>query len=81
MEKLIKICFKKISNMKEKLNSDGSAAIACNNKFDIQGVVLVTATKRNPKDRVLNSGCSIHVCPIKEWFTKFDDRNGGQVQM
>lgn len=42
--------------MKDKNNFDGSATIAYKDKPDIQGVVLVSSTKRN----------------IKEWVLKFD---------
>lgn len=66
---------------KGKSNTDESATIVCYNEFEVQGVVIVTSTKRSPKELVLDSGCSFHMYPIKGWFIEFNDQNGGQVQM
>lgn len=73
---LIKECFKKISDMKERNNSNGSAAIACKNAYDIQGVVLVSTIRRNPKEQVLESDCTFYMCPIRIWYSKFVELDG-----
>lgn len=46
---LIKNCFKKLSDTKEKQNFNGSTAIVCKGEPNIQGVVLVNTINRFPK--------------------------------
>lgn len=70
---LIKDCLKKISDMKQINNFSGS----CKNDFHI----LVTRTRRDPKEWVLDFDCTFYMSPIREWFHEFIDINGGHVQM
>ena len=30
---------------------------------------------------ILDSGCTYHMCPDKEWFFKFEELNGGVIYM
>ncbi|XP_022848593.1 uncharacterized protein LOC111370921 [Olea europaea var. sylvestris] len=53
-------------------NTDGSKSVVCKNGPDIQG---------DPKEWVLDSGCTFHMCLIKNWFIELVDLSGGQVQM
>lgn len=78
---IIKDCFKKISDMKDKNYHEDSTALICKNDPDIQGVVLVNTTKRDPKEWVLDSGCTFHMCPNKEYFSEFVELSEGQIQM
>lgn len=57
----IKDYFKKISYMKDRNNFDGSTAVMCRSGSDIQGNVLVSTTKRNPKEWVPDSDYIFHV--------------------
>lgn len=40
-----------------------------------------TATTTGDDDWVLNSGCSYHMCPRRDWFVEYKLYNGGQVIM
>lgn len=62
--------------MKDKTNSDGSTTIGYNNESNFQGVVLVTATKINPIEWVLDSSCFFHMYHIREWYAGFTNLNG-----
>ena len=41
--------------------------------------VLVVSTTRNEKEWVIDSGCSYHMCPNKEYFESLELRQGGLV--
>lgn len=47
--------------MKERNNSYSSVAIACKN----DDVILVSRTRRDPNEWILDSSHTFHMCPIK----------------
>lgn len=44
-------------------------------------MILVNTPNRDLKEWVLESGCTFHMCTIKNWLTELVDLNGGQVLM
>lgn len=43
--------------------------------------VLVATNKKTEEGWVLDSRCSFHMCPIKNWFENYQEVNGGKVIM
>ena len=42
---------------------------------------MVTTVDQNVQDWVMDSGASFHVTPHREWFTNYDAKRTGQVQL
>ena len=65
---------KKQGNQKSQ-NGDADVAVE---GYDSTDVMCVSDVKIKPK-WVLDSGCSFHMCPEKNWFCSYEECNGGQV--
>ena len=69
---------KKKTKSRDTYSKSGEATIAV--KCDV-GEVFVVSTQRNIQEWVLDSGCTYHVCPIRDWFREYKVINGGEVLM
>lgn len=48
------------------------------NEFD-NGDVLAVSQKNSGIEWILDSGCTFHMCPHRDWFHSYDKIDGGQV--
>ncbi|KAK0606563.1 hypothetical protein LWI29_000689 [Acer saccharum] len=74
-----KYCYELKRKNQEKSNNDGNAAVAFNS-FE-PSEVLIVSTKDIKSEWILDSGCSFHMCPRREWFTEFKELSGDSVLM
>jgi len=72
-----KHCPKRKKDFQEKSNSEISSSIC---EFDYDSAdTLVVSRKENREVWVLDSGCSFHMTPHREWFLNYRDIGGGKV--
>jgi hypothetical protein len=76
----IRDCPKRLSDNRNKFKMDGDAALVCNNETYIDEVYVAVAHQPS-QEWILDSGCTYHMCPNKDWFCDFENVNGGQVLM
>ncbi|KAH9697306.1 hypothetical protein KPL71_023556 [Citrus sinensis] len=73
-------CFEKKKLEKLQKETNGKAAIASEDEEDAEGAdVLIAAEKQPTSEWILDSGCSFHMCPNKEFFKTFESIDGGKV--
>ncbi|KAH9681147.1 hypothetical protein KPL71_026853 [Citrus sinensis] len=76
----IKDCFEKKKLEKLQKETNGKAAVAFEDEEDAEGADVLIAAERQPTaEWILDSGCSFHMCPNKEFFKTFESINGGKV--
>ncbi|KAH9718038.1 hypothetical protein KPL71_022065 [Citrus sinensis] len=76
----IKDCFEKKKLEKLQKDTNGKAAIASEDEEDAKGTdVLIAAEKQPTTEWILDSGCSFHMCPNKEFFKTFESITSGKV--
>ena len=73
----IKDCFEKKKLEKLQKETNGKAAIASEDEEDAD--VLIAIEKQPTTEWILDSGCSFHMCPNKEFFKTFESIDGGKV--
>ncbi|KAL5582021.1 hypothetical protein UlMin_014463 [Ulmus minor] len=82
-KKNYKDCLKRIrdekNNPKNYDSDNGEAAIAANNSN--AGEVLAVTTQEYKQEWILDSGCTFHMCPTKDWFKEYKELDGGKVLM
>lgn len=67
---------------KKHQDKSGSVALAEENTNSEDDYVLVADEQtRQPDVWVLDSGASYHICPRREWFTAYEQIDGGNVSM
>ena len=67
---------------KKQQDKSGSVALAKENTYSEDDFVLVADEQtRQPDVWVLDSGASYHICPRREWFTTYEQIDGGNVSM
>ena len=79
----------KLKNKEKREGSEKPASAECVIESGSDGDVLVatcmslaTTTGRSIGDEwVLDSGCTFHMCPYREWFTSYETVNSGVVLM
>ncbi|KAL5565221.1 hypothetical protein UlMin_028385 [Ulmus minor] len=76
-------CLKRIrdekNNPKNHDSDNGEATITANNSN--MGEFLVVSTQNHKEDWILDSGCTFHMCPTKDWFKEYKEIDGGKVLM
>ncbi|KAL5573220.1 hypothetical protein UlMin_022817 [Ulmus minor] len=60
-------------------NDSRASAIATNNNNI--GEVLDVSTQDHNEDWILDSGCTFHMCPTRDWFKEYREIDGGKVLM
>ncbi|KAH9648425.1 retrovirus-related pol polyprotein from transposon TNT 1-94-like protein [Citrus sinensis] len=76
----IKNCFEKKKLEKLQNETNGKAAVASEDEEDAEGADVLIAVERQPTvEWILDSGCSFHMCPNKEFFKTFESIDGGKV--
>lgn len=68
-------CPEQKSKKRHNNEDNGDASIASNGYESTD--VLVTANCQGESERVMDSGCSFHMCPNKHWFFKYESFSGG----
>ena len=61
----------------EKTQAQGSAAIIDDGYDSIE--VLTITLNPNHEEWVLDSGCTYHMCPRRDWFSSYQEVNGGKL--
>ena len=74
-----KYCYEFKKKTQDNTQVDGNAAVA-SNCFE-PSEVLNVSTEEIKSEWILDSGCSYHMCPNRDWFTEFEELNGGSVLM
>ncbi|KAK4841553.1 hypothetical protein QYF36_006375 [Acer negundo] len=74
-----KYCYEFKKKNQEKTLNDIDAAIA-SRSFE-HSEVLAISTEDVKNELILDSGCSFHMTPRKDWFTEFKELSGGSVLM
>ena len=72
-----RFCHKKNKRWKDQDESKGEVVIAQDN-YDSDDVLVVSTTE-SKKSWMLDSGCSFHMTPNKDWFESLEEFDGGQV--
>ncbi|KAL1564751.1 retrovirus-related pol polyprotein [Salvia divinorum] len=68
--------------LKKKGKAPQDANVAeCKNDAESDCSLTVSPTISHPSEWILDSGCTYHMCPIREWFFDFKELNGGVVYM
>ncbi|KAH9679839.1 hypothetical protein KPL71_026297 [Citrus sinensis] len=76
----IKDCFEKKKLEKLQKESSGKADIASVDEGESEDAdVLIAADKKSSGEWILDSGCSFHMCPHKDFFVSFESIDGGKV--
>nr|CDN96898.1 putative Ty-1 copia retrotransposon [Phaseolus vulgaris] len=66
---------------KEKVPQDANVAECKSDvESDISLIVSLSASSY-PDEWILDSGCTYHMCPIRDWFFEFQELDGGVVYM
>lgn len=77
-------CLERKNKRKDRPGKNGDAAVTSNENdnesYDLAEVLLATETQTNGK-RVLDSGCTYHMCPYRNLFTNYKHFNIGEVMM
>ena len=73
----------KLKNKKEREEKTSQYAEAAVVNFGSDGdVLLVTATdSRGATEWVMDSGCTYHMCPHRDWFSTYESLDSGVVLM
>ena len=77
-------CLKRKADLKKKGVDKASeeASVADSSDGDDGDVLSISSGKNQPSDSwILDSGCSYHMCPHKDWFDTYQPYNGGSVLM
>lgn len=72
-----RLCPKRKKETKDKETISGDAAVV-EEGYESSDVLVVT-TNNSDKQWILDSGCSFHMTPNRDWFESYEDRDGGQV--
>ncbi|KAH9649101.1 hypothetical protein KPL70_025857 [Citrus sinensis] len=64
----------------QKKGKDGDAAVVEEEGYESAGVCVATESTDRGK-WVLDSGCTFHMCPYKNYLTEYHDLDGGRVMM
>ncbi|KAH9647613.1 hypothetical protein KPL70_025255 [Citrus sinensis] len=64
----------------QKKGKDGDAAVVEEEGYESAGVCVATESKDRGK-WVLDSGCTFHMCPYKNYLTEYHDSDGVRVMM
>ena len=76
----IKDCFEKKKLEKLQKESSGKVDIASVDEGESEDAdVLIAADKKSSGEWILDSGCSFHMCPHKDFFVTFKSIDGGKV--
>ncbi|KAH9680700.1 hypothetical protein KPL71_026653 [Citrus sinensis] len=76
----IKDCFEKKKLEKLQKESSGKVDIASVDEGESEDAdVLIAADKKFSGEWILDSGCSFHMCPQKDFFVTFEKVDGGRV--
>lgn len=73
---LRKNCYSRLKKQKQ-LSTENPQSINKNNVSE----VLVSSVHRNCHEWIVDSGCSFHMCPYKEWFTDYQVVKAASVFM
>ena len=65
---------------KGKRPQDANVADCSDVESDIS-LVVMPSVSTHPDKWILDSGCTYHMCPIREWFFEFQEVDGGVVYM
>ena len=65
----------------EKKEGNEAAVVTEVASDDSGDVLAVTTYEYTANSWILDSGCSYHMCPNRDWFTTYNDVNGGTVLM
>jgi len=57
----------------------GSVAEEASTSHELLSITVLDA--RSQDEWVLNSGCSYHICPHRDWFVTYQPIDGGNVLM
>jgi transposase InsO family protein len=75
-------CPKKRKQQLEQKPGSGSAAVAIDGTNSEEDIALVADEHTHHVDVwVLDSGASYHICPRREWFSTYEQIDGGNVSM
>ncbi|CAL9009565.1 unnamed protein product, partial [Prunus brigantina] len=66
---------------KEKEKAGSEANIAKSGGEDFKFALASSSADDHSKEWMLDSGCTYHMCPIREWFSSFEELDGGVVLM
>ncbi|CAL9028580.1 unnamed protein product, partial [Prunus brigantina] len=66
---------------KEKEKAGSEANIAKSGGEDFEFALASSSADDHSKEWMLDSGCTYHMCPIREWFSSFEELDGGVVLM
>ena len=62
-------------------SSDGDILTVSEAQIKTEGSVYTGSHSEEWKEWILDSGCTYHMCPIKEWFHDYTSVSGGNVVM
>ncbi|KAM1003335.1 hypothetical protein ACFX2C_003672 [Malus domestica] len=66
---------------KEKEKAGSEANIAKSGDDDFEFALASSYADGHSNEWILDSGCTYHMCPIREWFSNFEKLDGGVVLM
>ncbi|CAL8989939.1 unnamed protein product, partial [Prunus brigantina] len=66
---------------KEKEKAGSEANVAKSGGEDFEFALASSFADDHSKEWMLDSGCTYHMCPIREWFSSFEELDGGVVLM
>ncbi|KAM2859524.1 hypothetical protein COP2_024947 [Malus domestica] len=66
---------------KEKEKAGSEANIAKSGDDDFEFALASSYADGHSNEWILDSGCTYHMCPIREWFSNFEELDGGVVLM
>ncbi|KAM2004372.1 hypothetical protein ACFX15_027830 [Malus domestica] len=66
---------------KEKEKAGSEANIAKSGDDDFEFALASSYADGHSNEWILDSGCTYHMCPIREWFSNFKELDGGVVLM
>ncbi|BBG99268.1 transposable element gene [Prunus dulcis] len=64
---------------KEKVGSEANVAKSGDEDFEF--ALASSSADGHSTEWILDSGCTYHMCPIREWFSSFEELDGGVVLM
>ena len=76
---LIKHCWELKKKKKEEDNGNSSAVV--DDPYSRDGDVCCVSLDRDTQEWILDTGCTYHMCPKREWFIDYKETNGGKVLM
>ncbi|BBH04849.1 hypothetical protein Prudu_016085 [Prunus dulcis] len=74
-----KDCPKLKNKEKEKVGSEANVAKSGDEDFEF--ALASSSADGHSTEWILDSGCTYHMCPIREWFSSFEELDGGVVLM